>query len=244
MYFYILLHFLLYDRGSINIYFYINIVLWYSHISVLRYLFFKHYTFLFLLFWCISCCTTLGPSISCSCVECLPLRLSDQIRTDDHMMIKWQCMVIFIWTCRIMVIMFIWQYDHQQPATQGLRPNTDWWSYDDQYGNLVHFGHDDMMIFIKTCKIMIIMFIWQYDHQQAATQGLRPNTHWWSYDDQYRSLVHCDYENMMIFIWAWRIMIIMFMWLHDHQQPATLYDKMMINKWPWWSLHDDQHMTP
>ena len=88
LYFYILLHFLLYDRGSINIYFYINIVLWYSHISVLRYLFFKHYTFLFLLFWCISCCTTLGPSISCSCVECLPLRVSDQIRTDDHMMIN------------------------------------------------------------------------------------------------------------------------------------------------------------
>ena len=91
-YFYILVHFLLYDSGSINLYLYINIILWHSHITVLQYLFYTLHVPTFL-FCCISCCTILGPSISCSCVECLPLRVSDQIRTDDHMMIKRQYMI-------------------------------------------------------------------------------------------------------------------------------------------------------
>ena len=219
----------MYDRWSINTYFYL---ISFSDIRVyicFTVSFFTLHVSIFI-FCCISCCTTLGPSISCSCVECLPLRLSDQIRTDDHMMIKWQYMMIFIWTCRIMVIMFIWQYDHQQPATLGLRPNTDWWSY--------------MMISIGTA-----LWSWQYDDlymslqdddyhdQQPATRGIRPNTVWWSYDDQYRDPLHWEHDNMIIFIRTCRILIITF--------SVSLYDNMMINKWPyslviiiWWSTYD------
>ena len=74
-----------------------------------------------------------------------------------------------------------------------------------------------------------------YHDQQPATRGIRPNTVWWSYDDQYRDPLHWEHDNMIIFIRTCRIMIITF----------SLYDNMMINKWPyslviiiWWSTYD------